>query len=65
MLNEYTTEGANVQFTPEEVVAKVDNMSAKAKRFYSQFQRPKETSRATDNDDLSIDVEAAGMAWPN
>ena len=66
LLNEYTTtEGTNVQFTPEEVVAKVDNMSAKAKRFCSQFQRPKETGRATDDDDLSIDVEAAAMAWPN
>ena len=66
LLNEYTTtEDANVQLTPKEVVAKVDNMSAKAKRFYSQFQRPKETGHATDDDDLSIDVEAAAMAWPN
>ena len=66
LLNEYTTtEGANVQLTPEVVVAKVDNMSAKAKRFNSQFQRPKETGRATDDDDLFIDVEAAAMAWPN
>ena len=63
LFNEYArTEVPGVQYTADEVLAKVNNIAAKVKKFYCQYQRPRETGRAADDNDLSIDVEAAAMA---
>ena len=66
LLNDYARqELPGISYSVDEVLAKVDNISAKARRFYTQYQRPKETGRAADDEDLGIDVEAALLSWPN
>ena len=66
LLNDYARqELPGITYSVDEVLAKVDNISAKARRFYTQYQLPKETGLAADDEDLDIDVEAAVLSWPN
>ena len=67
ILNTYVEDElpGGLQYSAEEVLAKVDNVVAKARRFYSKFPRQKETGRLASDDDVAVDVEAASLAWPN
>lgn len=65
-LNEYVRrELLGVDYSADEVLAKIDNITAKARKYYTIYQRPRETGRSADEDDIFIDLEAAVMAWPN
>ncbi|XP_062500327.1 uncharacterized protein LOC134177566 [Corticium candelabrum] len=67
ILNTYVEDElpGGLQYSAEEVLAKIDNVVAKARRFYNKFPRQKETGRPASDDDIAVDVEAASLAWPN
>lgn len=66
VFNEYVRrELPGTEYSNDEVPAKIDNITAKARKYYTIYQRPRETRRGVDEDDISIDLEAAVMAWPN
>ena len=67
ILNTYVKDElpGGLQYSAEEVLATIDNVVAKARRFYNKFSRQKETGRPASDDDIAVDVEAASLAWPN
>ena len=67
ILNTYVEDElpGGLQYSAVEVLAKIDNVVAKARHFYNKFPRQKGTGRPASDDDIAVDVEAVSLTWLN
>ena len=66
ILNAYVEDElpTGLQHSAEEVLAKIDNVFDKARRFYDKFPRQKETWLPARDNGIAVDVEVASLLWP-